>query len=138
MREDLSGWATRTDEANSTEGTAATSTWLPAECDDPDYGDDVCMCGSEMEGHSVWDGHSPVSMRDYHDSARRDYARAAFGCESLAYEATARGSVDAEAARAALDAASAIAQAAAKAHEDTLDENACRAAALEVRKLARV
>lgn len=26
----------------------------------------VCMCGSEMEGHSVYDNHSPTDSGEYH------------------------------------------------------------------------
>jgi len=27
----------------------------------------ICMCGSPMAGHSLWDGHAPTSMYDYHN-----------------------------------------------------------------------
>lgn len=26
----------------------------------------VCMCGDNIEGHSMYCGHSPVSMHDYY------------------------------------------------------------------------
>ena len=28
--------------------------------------DDVCCCGALMEGHSMWDNHMPLSMRDHY------------------------------------------------------------------------
>lgn len=27
--------------------------------------DDTCCCGAPMEGHSFYDNHSPLSMREY-------------------------------------------------------------------------
>lgn len=71
-------------------------------------------------------------------AARVDAARNA-NLAKKTYEATVRGSVEADAARAALDAACALAEATASAHEATLgSEEECRAAAIQVRKLARV
>lgn len=39
---------------------------LKVECC-PGWAKDVCMCGLDMEGHSVYENHAPLSQWDYYE-----------------------------------------------------------------------
>ena len=37
----------------------------------PGWTKDTCMCGGDID-HSPWEGHSPVSMWDYHECTEEE------------------------------------------------------------------